>query len=405
MSGTIAVVGAGQAGGWAARTLRDQGYDGRVLLVGAERHPPYERPPLSKGMLTGGATPGGATIFTAPALAELRVEWRPGVECLSIDRDRRRAILSEGEAIQYDELILCTGGRARTLIVPGAELPGVFTLRTMEDAAAIAGRFAPGRRLVAIGGGWIGLEVAASARKAGLEATVVEAESRLCARTIPPVASSYLRSLHEGHGTQVRLGVGVECIARTAEGALAVTLGSGEVLPADIVVIGVGLVPNDELARQAGLECRGGIEVDAQCRTSDPHIFAAGDVTAVFSRWYGRRLRLESWQNAQDQGVAAAKAALGKDVSYDPLPRFWSDQYDVTVQILGCIAAERGETVVRQHPESGRLLVFLVDGNRLLGVLGVKAAADLSKARRILQKDKPVLVESLRDPEFDLGSV
>lgn len=402
---TIAVVGAGQAGGWAARTLRDQGYAGRVLLIGAEPHPPYERPPLSKGILAGAMVPGAATTLTASALEQLGIEWRPEVVCLSIDAERRKATLSEGKAIHYDKLILCTGGRARTLAIPGADLPGVFTLRTMEEALAIASRFEPGRRVVAIGGGWIGLEVAATARQKGLDAAVVETEPRLCARTVPPEVSRYLLALHERHGTQVFLGSGVESIARMPKGDLAVTLTDGRVLPADIVVTGVGLVPNDELARGANLSCLGGIVVNEQCRTSDPHIFAAGDVTVAFNRWHGRPLRLESWQNAQDQAIAAAKAALGQAVDYAPLPRFWSDQYDATIQILGCIAREGSESVVREDAKSGKFMVFCLDGERLLGILAVKAGGDLREARRILQSGTPVTTQALRDPEFDLESV
>lgn len=405
MSTTIAIIGAGQAGGWAARTLREQGYEGRVLLVGAEPHPPYERPPLSKGVLTGATSVEAATIFSAAKLAELGIEWRASVECLSIDRDRHRVMLSEGEPISYDKLILCTGGRARTLDIPGADLPGVFTLRTLADAQAIASQLEPGRRLVAIGGGWIGLEVAATARMKGLEATVVEAQSRLCERTVPPQASSYLLTLHESHGTQVRLGTGVQAITRAGDDALGVTLASGEVLPADIVVIGVGLIPNDDLARQAGLECAGGIVVDRQCRTADARIFAAGDVTMAANQWYGRRLRMESWQNAQDQGVAAAKAALGKEVSYDPMPRFWSDQYGLTIQILGCPGEAPGEPVVRQDAATGKFMVFGVDGTRLRGVLSVNAATDLRDARMILMKGKPVVASALADPDFDLKSI
>jgi 3-phenylpropionate/trans-cinnamate dioxygenase ferredoxin reductase subunit len=405
MNESIVVVGAGQAGAWAARTLREQGHEGPIVLLGDERHAPYERPPLSKDILAGSAAPEAATIFSAAVLGQLAIDWRAPVTCTAIHRDERKVLLSDGSALAYDKLILCTGGRARPLPVPGADLPGVFSLRSLDDAAAIASRLEPGKRLVAIGGGWIGLEVAATARLKGMEVSVVEAEARLCARSVPPQASSYLLSLHERHGAQVLLNCSVEQIEHRADGGLAVVLKEGRVLAADIFVVGIGLLPNDELARDAGLECRGGIIVDAQCRTSDERIFAAGDVTLAHNQWYRKRLRLESWQNAQDQGIAVAKAALGMDIRYDPLPRFWSDQYDIRIQMLGCPGSERGVPVVREDPASGRFMVFCVDDARLLGVLSINAAADLREARRILMTGRPVSVDALGDPAFDLASV
>ncbi|MGE3860622.1 MAG: NAD(P)/FAD-dependent oxidoreductase [Burkholderiaceae bacterium] len=404
MSDTIAVIGAGQAGGWAARTLRDQGFSGRLLLIGNERHPPYERPPLSKGILRG--TPAEApVIFDQPALQKLDIEWLPSVSCLSIERAQRTAMLSDGQQIRYDKLILCTGGRARRLAIPGAELPGVLALRNLDDAQAIADRLEPGKRLVAIGGGWIGLEVAATARTKGLDVTVVEAQPRICARTVPPVVSNHLQALHESHGTRLLAGRQVQRIAALPAGGLQVLLDDGQQLPADIVIVGVGLEPNDELARSAGLECRNGIVVDERCRTSDEHIFAAGDVTVSFNRWHGRPLRLESWQNAQDQGIAAAKAALGQNVRYDPLPRFWSDQYDATIQILGDVESPSGQSVIREDPESGQLIVFRVDGEQLMGAVGINAAARLRDVRRILAQAVPVSAGMLQDPAFDLADI
>jgi 3-phenylpropionate/trans-cinnamate dioxygenase ferredoxin reductase subunit len=405
VSQTIVIVGAGQAGGWAARTLRQEGYRDRIVLLGEERHAPYERPPLSKGLLAGTAGAEAATIFTPSALSQLEIEWKAPVACQSIHPGERTVRLSDGSAIPYDKLILCTGGHARRLPVPGADLPGVLALRTVDDALSIAARLQAGKRLVAIGGGWIGLEVAAAARAKGMEVAVVEAEARLCARTVPAPASDYLRALHEGRGTRVHLGCGVGRIERGPGDGLAVVLEDGRALPADLVVTGVGLVPNDDLAHGAGLECRGGIVVDASCRTSDERIFAAGDVAVAFNRWYGKSLRLESWQNAQDQGIAAAKAALGMDVAYDPVPRFWSDQYDVTIQMLGCVSRERGVAVVRKDAATGSFMVFCVEDRSLQGVLSVRAAGDYREARRILLGRRPVSAEALADPRFDLADL
>lgn len=398
----IVIIGAGQAGGWAARTLRREGFGGRIVLVGDESHAPYERPPLSKGILAGAASPEAAMIFTRADLEQLAIEWRASSKCVSIDRAAREVLLSDGSALPYDKLILCMGGRARQLTVPGADLPGVFVLRTLDDALAIASLLAPGKALVAIGGGWIGLEVAATARWKGLGATIVESEARLCARTVPSEASGFLQGMHERQGTEVLLNCSVEKIERHATG-LGVILDGGRVLAADIVVAGIGLLPNDELARKAGLECRGGIIVDANCRTSDEHIFAAGDVAFAYNQWFGRHMRLESWQNAQDQGIAAAKAALGMDIKYDPLPRFWSEQYDVKIQIMGCLSSERGVPVLRENPTSGLFMIFWVENSRLQGVLSVNAGSDLREARRILVTQLPVETNALADPSFDLA--
>lgn len=404
MTAPIVIVGAGQAGGWAARTLRQEGFGGRIVLLGDESHAPYERPPLSKGILGGSATPAAATLFSRADLEQLAIEWRASSECLSIDRSARELLLSDGTVLIYDKLILCMGGRARQLIVPGADLPGVFVLRSLDDACAIGSQLAPGNKLVAIGGGWIGLEVAATARLKGLNTTIVESEARLCARTVPSQASTFLQDMHQRQGTQVLLNCSVERIERRS-GGLGVVLDGGRVVAADIIVVGIGLLPNDELARNAGLECRGGIVVDINCRTSDECIFAAGDVALAHNQWYERRLRLESWQNAQDQGIAAAKAALGMDVRYDPLPRFWSEQYDVTIQMIGCLSCERGVPVLRENPRTGLFMVFWVADRRLRGVLSVNAGGDLREARRILMTQRPVDANTLADLTFDLADV
>ncbi|MDO5683440.1 MAG: FAD-dependent oxidoreductase, partial [Propionibacteriaceae bacterium] len=347
MSDTIIIVGAGQAGGWAAATLRKEGYAGRVVLIGDEPHVPYERPPLSKAVLKGEAEPQHTHLMPADKFAELDLDFRSEVRVTAIDRAAREVELADGERIGYDKLILAMGGGARTLPVPGGDLPGVLTLRTLADAAQLKERLNDGARIVVVGGGWIGLEVAATARQAGADVTVVEAMDRLCQRSVPVVISDYLRRLHEGHGVDVRLGSGVQRIESASNGSdgnttsgdasqgLRVELTDGTWLEADTVVAGIGLVPHLELAEAAGLELDGGIVVGPDTRTSDPDIFAAGDVAVAHNPWVGGRIRLESWQNAQDQGIAAAKAALGQDVTHEPLPWFWSDQYEVNLQLYG----------------------------------------------------------------------
>lgn len=396
-SDTIVIVGAGQAGGWAAQTLRKEGFTGKVVLIGDEPHVPYERPPLSKAVLSGEALAESTHLLKPEAFEKLGLDWRPNVRVIAIERSARQLRLSNGEAIGYDKLILSNGGRARTMSIPGADLPGLFTLRSMDDARALGEVLLPGKRIVVIGGGWIGLEVASTARKKGVEVTVVEAMPRLCERTVPAEISEYLLRLHAAHGTRVVLGTGVSRVRRGADGMLVVSLADGQELACDSVVVGIGLVPNDELAREAGLECHGGIVVDARCRTSDPAILAAGDVAVWHCEWACRRMRLESWQNAQEQGIAAARSALGLDVDYQPLPWFWSDQYGVNLQIYG-IPDPSNRLVARGDPQSDSFVLFYLDGDGTVrAALGPNAARDLRFARRLIESRRPIDPTALAD--------
>ncbi|HSW23553.1 MAG TPA: FAD-dependent oxidoreductase, partial [Burkholderiaceae bacterium] len=277
------------------------------MLIGDELHPPHERPPLSKAVLAGEAAPASTRLMKSDAFETLALEWRPGARVTRIDRVAKRLEMADGGVLAYDKLILCTGGRARTLPIAGADAPGVHTLRTIDDALALAPVLKPGNSVVVIGGGWIGIEVAATARKKGADVIVVEAQPRLCERTVPREISEHLLALHRSNGTRVILGAGVTRFASDDHDRTVVTLTDGRTLTCDAIVVGVGLVPNDELARDAGLACDCGVIVDACCRTSDPDILAAGDVAVAQNRWAGRSVRLESWQNAQDQGIAAAR--------------------------------------------------------------------------------------------------
>lgn len=401
---TIVIVGSGQAGGWAAQTLRKEGFDGKVVLIGDEPHYPYERPPLSKTVLSGEALAESTHLIKTDAFEKLGLDWRPNVRVTSIDRVGKQVLLSTGEAIGYDKLILCNGGRARPMNVPGADLPGLFTLRSIDDARALSKELVPGKKIVVVGGGWIGLEVAATARKKGVEVTVVEAMKRLCERTVPPEISEYLSRLHSKHGTRVILDVGVAGFARNAEQMLVVALSDGRELICDAVVIGIGLIPNDELARDAGLECDGGIVVDAQCYTSDPDILAAGDVASWHCHWAGRRKRLESWQNAQEQGIAAARSALGIDVNHRPLPWFWSDQYDTNLQIYG-MPDPTHRVVVRGDSQSDSFVLFYLEGDQIRSALGPNSARDLRFARRLIESRKSVDPEMLADTRVALSKL
>ncbi|PTT93183.1 pyridine nucleotide-disulfide oxidoreductase [Pelomonas sp. HMWF004] len=395
-NGTIAIVGAGQAGGWAAYTLRQEGYAGRIVLIGQEAHAPHERPPLSKAVLAGEATPDSAALFKPEAFAALGLDWRAGIWVTSIDATGKRLTLSDGGRFSYDKLILCTGGRARALATAGADTADVRTLRTIDDALALAPMLKAGRKLVVIGGGWIGLEVAATARTKGVDVTVVEAQSRLCERSVPRDMSEHLLALHRSHGTRVILGAQLVRMWRSAEGLPVVELADGQALECDTIVAGVGLVPNDNLAREAGLACDGGVLVDAGCRTSDPSIYAAGDVAVSFNPWAGRHIRLESWQNAQDQGMAAARSALGQQVDYQPLPWFWSDQYGMNLQIYG-IPLPSHRVVARGTPGTDGFLLFYLERDVVQAAIGINAAKDLRFGRRLIEQRRPVDLQRLAD--------
>jgi 3-phenylpropionate/trans-cinnamate dioxygenase ferredoxin reductase subunit len=399
---TIVIVGAGQAGGWAAQTLRSEGFKGRVVLVGDEPHRPYERPPLSKAVLSGEAHADTTFLVKQEAFAQLDIDWRAKVSATRIDRSAKLLHLTHGEPVHYDRLILCNGGRARRLNVPGADLPGVFTLRSIEDAAALGAALSANKHLLIVGGGWIGLEVAATARKKGMDVTVVEAMGRLCERTVPPEVSDYLLRLHRSHGVEIVLGASVNQFARTPDGGLSATLGDGREIACDVVLVGIGLVANDELAREAGVACEGGVLVDAQCRSSDTDILAAGDVATWHCEWAGRRMRLESWQNAQEQGIAAARAALGMAVNHQPLPWFWSDQYDVNLQIFG-MPAPSHRVVMRGDPQTHSFVVFFLDEDKVVAALGPNAAKDLRFARRLIERRTAVDPERLADTQMPLA--
>ncbi|MDE0058984.1 MAG: NAD(P)/FAD-dependent oxidoreductase, partial [Defluviicoccus sp.] len=273
----IVVIGAGQAGGWAAKTLRDEGFEGRIVVVGEEPYPPYERPPLSKEVLLGKEPAESSYLWPEGSFDLWGVELRTGVAATGIDRTAKTVSLGDGESLAYDKLLIATGGRVRELPLEGAALDGVHYLRGIDDSAAIRADLGEGARLVVIGGGWIGLEVAAAARMLGAEVAVVEALGMLCARALTPEIAAYLLRVHRGRGVDVRLGAIVEAL--TGDGRVTGVRLACETLAATAVVIGIGIVPNVELAESAGLEVDNGIRVDALCRTSDPDIFAAGDVT------------------------------------------------------------------------------------------------------------------------------
>jgi 3-phenylpropionate/trans-cinnamate dioxygenase ferredoxin reductase subunit len=401
---TIVIVGAGQAGGWAAHTLRDEGFAGRIVLVGAEPFPPYERPPLSKAVLAGAAPPESTQLFKGDAFAALALDWRPNTRATRIDRVGRRVEFSDGQAVSYDRLILCPGGDARALAVPGIDRAGVYTLRTLSDIETLAPVLERGRSLVVVGGGWIGLEVAATAREKGVDVTILEAQSRLCERTVPAAVSDYLLSLHRAHGARVLLEASITAFGRNEAGLSTVALANGDPLQADAIFVGVGLAPNDALAREAGLACDGGVIVDAACRTSDPDILAAGDVAVAWNPWAGRRLRLESWQNAQNQAIAVARNILGANKPYAEVPWFWSDQFGHNLQIAGEVG-DGMETIGRGTPGQGAALRFYLADGVLRGAIGIDAARDLRFAKELIGVRARVAADALADPGVKLAEL
>lgn len=400
--GTVVIIGAGQSGGWAARTLRAEGFQGKIVLVGDEPHLPYERPPLSKSVLSGDADASSTLLMKQEAFDALNLQWLANTRVQRLDREVRAVELADGRRVFYDKLILCSGGRARPLPGVDMRLPHVHTLRTLADAQQLMPRLRAGQSLIVVGGGWIGLEVAATARQCHMEVVVLERQSRLCERTVSAEVSEHLMRLHESHGVRVLLGAELEALERGENGMLHVRLSGGDVMFADTVFVGAGLIPNDELARAAGLVCDGGVVVDQSCRSSDPDIFAAGDVAVSPNRWAAGHLRLESWQNAQEQGIAAARAVLGQAVAYTPLPWFWSDQYAMNLQIYG-LPRSTHRIIRRNGSAPGSFSFFYLQGDVIQAAAGVNAAKELRLAKRLIELHSPVDVERLADPAIPMN--
>jgi len=403
-TGAIVIVGAGQAGGWAAATLRDRGYAGRVVLLGDEPHAPYERPPLSKAVLGGQAPPESTELFSAQRLAQLDIEFQPSVSATRLRLRERRVDTSDGGALGYDKLILCMGGKPLVPALPGVDSAGVHVLRTRDDALRLRASLGQGKHLVVVGGGWIGLEVAATARQTGSTVTVLEQAPRLCARSVQPGVSAHLAALHAAHGVDIRVNAGLRAVQAQADGKAVAELADGTRIAADAVVLGVGLQPNDALAREAGIACERGVLVDEYCRTSAQDVYAAGDVAVSAHAAAGGRIRLESWQNAQDQGTAAALSALGETAPYVPTGAVWSEQYDAMVQIVGFPALAACE-VLRPQADGRALLSMALDtGGRLVAAVAVDAARDLRQLRKWIAQGAVLDPALLQRPDVPLAS-
>lgn len=398
----VVIVGAGQAGAWVARSLRDSGHEGGITLLGREALAPYERPPLSKGVLSG-AEAHPPVLLTPQQCDALRVDFRPGCEVVAIDRIEHRVRCADGAEFHYDKLVLATGGEPRELNCPGADLPGVHTLRTIDDSRSIARALAPGKRLLVIGGGWIGLEIAATARSKAVDVVVLEAGPRLCARSLPPMLSDVLLARHVKEGVDVRTRTTVAAIERGQHRALRVELPDGA-QEFDAAVIGIGLTVNTALAAESGLEVQDGIVVDNAGRTSDPDIYAAGDVANQPCSWANCRLRFESWANAQNQAIAVGKAIAGQEVSYDEIPWFWSDQYDMNLQVLR-VPSNELEGIVRGSVGADSFSVFQVLDGSLRSVIALNAPRDIKLAKRWMKAGVCPPIEILSDTSVRLDKL
>jgi len=403
MSAGVVIAGAGQAAASAAQELRKRGYDAPVTILGEEAAAPYQRPPLSKAYLDGDLARDRLMLRPDAWWESAGVTLRLGDPVTAIDRAGGCVLTGSGERIPYDRLILATGGHARRLPVPGADLPGVFVLRSLEDADALGAALCEGARLVIVGAGYIGLEVAASARKRGAPVTVVEAAERPMARTASAALGGWFGAIHRGYGVDMRLSARVAAITGTTR-AEGVQLADGEIIPADLVLIAAGLEPADELARAAGLACADGVLVDAHARTEDEAIYAAGDVARFDSARYARSLRLESVQNAIDQAKAAAAAIAGAAYAYDPVPWFWSDQYELKLQIAGLIDGA-DQTVRRGDPEMGRFAIFHLKQGRLIACEAVNAPPEYMGAQKLIAAGASPDPEKLRDPDVAMRAL
>lgn len=396
----IVIVGAGHAGGRAAETLRASGHEGRITVVGTERHPPYERPPLSKELLAG-AIPHEKTYLRPEVYyAETGIDLKLGTTVAAIDRKAQRLDIEGGGSLPYDALLLTTGARARRLPLPGGDGARVFYLRDIGDALALRERLADGARLVVIGAGFIGLEVAATARKRGVAVTILELTPHPLARVAASEIGEYLAELHRGKGVELRTNMKVTAIEDTRSELRVLSDGSEPII-ADYVAVGIGARPNTELAEAAGIEVRDGILVDEFGRSSDPAVFAAGDVTRHFNPLLGRHIRLEAWQNAQNQGIAVAKVMAGGGEPFAEVPWFWTDQYETNLQMAG--APDRWDQVVwRGEPTDRGFTLFQLLGGKPVATVTVNNARDMRFGRMLIQRGLPVDAAALADKTVKL---
>lgn len=400
MTQTIIVVGAGHAGGQAVATLRQKGFDGRIIMIGDEPYVPYERPPLSKAVLAGELELERTFLKKETWYPEKQIDFRPNTQVTSFDRKAKTVTTSHGENLAYDKLLLATGTRVRKLQAPGAHLENIFYLRAIDDTLAIQKRMKPGAKVVIVGGGYIGLEVAAVAVKMGCEVTVLEGLDRVMSRVVAPEVSEFYDKVHTDAGVTIKTGMAV--IGFEGAGKVErVLCADDSSYPADLVVIGVGVLPNVELAAEGDLAVDNGIVVDEYCQTSDESIWAAGDCTNHPNALLGRRLRLESVQNAVDQAKTAANAMCGELKEYAEIPWFWSDQYDLKLQIVG-LSEPGDEVVIRGNPADRKFSALYLRHGQFVAINAINMIKDFMAAKKLIAEGKHLDAARAADPEVAL---
>lgn len=396
----VLIIGAGHAGGSVAAFLRQYGHEGPIVLAGEEDAAPYQRPPLSKAWLKGEADLEALLLRPLSFYAEQNIDFRPSTVAVSVDPAAKTVAFHDGSSETYDILVLATGSTARKLPVPGGDHPDLLELRTMKDAERLKAVLGPGKRLAVVGGGYVGLEAAASARALGAEAVVIERASRVLARVASETLSTFFTAQHRAHGVEILTDAEVVAVARDG-----VSLADGSVVSADAVLVGVGALACDALARSAGLTCDDGLVVDAEARTSDPAIFAIGDMTRRPIPVHGGvHHRLESVPNALEQAKQAAAAIVGRAGPTPEVPWFWSDQYDVKLQIAG-LPFDVDRQVVRGDPTASGFAVFHLNGDRIVCVEAVNAPPEFMAGKQLIAKATPVDVDKLADPAVSMKAV
>ena len=395
------IIGASHAGAQLCISLRQGGWEGKITVIGDEPDLPYHRPPLSKDFLSGDKKIDEILLRPASVYEKANVEMKLGARVGAIDRDAKTILTDDGDTLAYDKLVLTTGARVRHLPVPGADFEGVFYLRDTNDVHAIKENVAAGKRAVIIGGGYIGLETAASLRKQGMEVTVLEAMSRILQRVTAPELSSFYKRIHSEEGVNILEGVMASEIKQSGK-ALSVETSCEQSFGADMVIIGIGVIPNVELAKEAGLDVGNGIEVNSFCQTSDPDIYAAGDVTWHFNPIYERHIRLESVPNATEQAKTVASHMNGNPKAYNSLPWFWSDQFDLKLQIAG-LSEGYDDIIIRGDIEGSRsFAAFYFKGDKILAVDAVNSPREFMFTKMALTKGQALDKTRLADREADL---
>lgn len=399
------IVGAGLAGARAVQTLREEGFDGELVLLGAEAERPYERPALSKGLLLGTSERDSVYVHDAGWYEAHDVDLRTGTRVTALDRHSRQVTTDDGERLRYDRLLLATGARARTLPVPGADLDGVLRLRTLADSDRISDALVEGADVVIVGAGWIGLEVAAAARTRGASVTVVEVADLPLQRVLGDRLATVFADLHRAHGVSFRFGAQVQEF-QGAGRVSGVLLADGTALPADLVVVGVGVQPDTDLAEQAGLAVDDGVLVDHALRTSDPHLWAAGDLANAQHPLLDTRVRVEHWANALPSGPAAARGMLGRPVSYDRLPYFYTDQYELGMEYTGhAPPGSYDRVVVRGDLAGGAFIAFWTVRGRVLAGMNVNVWDVTDPIKELIRSRQPVDLDRLADADVALDDL